>query len=88
MYPSIATVCLSGTLREKIASIAQAGFKHVEIFENDLLAFDGSVREAAAMIDIDPGTLGKVENGTLGRPSKIICQKIGVIASIPYSLKK
>ena len=50
MYPSIATVCLSGTLREKVESIAQAGFKHVEIFENDLLAFDGSVREAAAMI--------------------------------------
>ncbi len=50
MYPSIATVCLSGTLREKIECIARAGFKHIEIFENDLLAFDGSIREAGNLI--------------------------------------
>jgi 4-hydroxyphenylpyruvate dioxygenase len=50
MYPSIATVCLSGTLQEKIAAISAAGFKHVEIFENDLLSFDGSIKEAASLI--------------------------------------
>ncbi len=50
MYPSIATVCLSGTLREKVQSIASAGFEHIEIFENDLIAFDGSIREAADLI--------------------------------------
>ena len=50
MYPSIATVCLSGTLREKVAAIANAGFEHIEIFENDLLAFDGSIKDAARMI--------------------------------------
>jgi 4-hydroxyphenylpyruvate dioxygenase len=35
---SIATVCLSGTLTDKLAAAAGAGFDGVEIFENDLLA--------------------------------------------------
>ncbi len=42
MRPAIATVCLSGTLDEKLEAIAAAGFTAVEIFENDLLTFDGS----------------------------------------------
>ncbi|MGN7101878.1 bifunctional sugar phosphate isomerase/epimerase/4-hydroxyphenylpyruvate dioxygenase family protein [Ralstonia holmesii] len=47
----IATVCLSGTLPEKLEAAAAAGFDGVEIFENDLLNFDGSparVRQMAA----------------------------------------
>jgi 4-hydroxyphenylpyruvate dioxygenase len=39
---SIATVCLSGTLSEKLESIAHAGFDAVEIFENDLIQFEGA----------------------------------------------
>jgi 4-hydroxyphenylpyruvate dioxygenase len=39
---SIATVCLSGTLPEKLEAIAHAGFDAVEIFENDLIQFDGT----------------------------------------------
>ena len=39
---SIATVSLSGTLSEKLEAAAAAGFDGVEIFEADLLAFDGS----------------------------------------------
>ncbi|GAB3686257.1 bifunctional sugar phosphate isomerase/epimerase/4-hydroxyphenylpyruvate dioxygenase family protein [Saccharopolyspora tripterygii] len=35
---SIATVCLSGTLEDKLAAAAAAGFDGVEIFENDLIA--------------------------------------------------
>lgn len=35
---SIATVCLSGTLEDKLSAAAEAGFDGVEIFENDLLA--------------------------------------------------
>ncbi|THV36380.1 sugar phosphate isomerase/epimerase and 4-hydroxyphenylpyruvate domain-containing protein [Glycomyces buryatensis] len=35
---SIATVCLSGTLEDKLIAAAEAGFDGVEIFENDLLA--------------------------------------------------
>lgn len=50
MYPSIATVCLSGTFREKVESIAKAGFEYIEIFDNDLIAFDGSLQEAAQVI--------------------------------------
>ncbi|MFQ3789508.1 bifunctional sugar phosphate isomerase/epimerase/4-hydroxyphenylpyruvate dioxygenase family protein [Halomonas sp. A29] len=42
---AIATVCLSGDLRTKLEAIARAGFEGVEIFENDLLSFDGSPEE-------------------------------------------
>ncbi|MFG3292321.1 bifunctional sugar phosphate isomerase/epimerase/4-hydroxyphenylpyruvate dioxygenase family protein [Streptomyces sp. NPDC048179] len=38
MRKSIATVCLSGSLTEKLSAAARAGFDGVEIFENDLLA--------------------------------------------------
>jgi 4-hydroxyphenylpyruvate dioxygenase len=38
MRKSIATVCLSGSLTEKLTAAARAGFDGVEIFENDLLA--------------------------------------------------
>ncbi|MEV4798473.1 TIM barrel protein [Nonomuraea sp. NPDC049421] len=38
MRKSIATVSVSGTLTEKLAAVAAAGFDGVEIFENDLLA--------------------------------------------------
>lgn len=45
MRRSIATVCLSGMLREKLEAIAAARFDGVEIFENDLLQFSGKPRE-------------------------------------------
>jgi 4-hydroxyphenylpyruvate dioxygenase len=45
MIPSIATVCVSGTLQEKLEAIAAAGFTAIEIFENDLIAFPGSPAE-------------------------------------------
>jgi 4-hydroxyphenylpyruvate dioxygenase len=48
MRTSIATVCLSGTLNEKLDAIAAAQFKGVEIFENDLLSFDGTPARSAA----------------------------------------
>ncbi|MDX3697036.1 TIM barrel protein [Streptomyces europaeiscabiei] len=38
MRKSIATVCLSGSLTEKLTAAARAGFDGVEIFENDLLS--------------------------------------------------
>jgi 4-hydroxyphenylpyruvate dioxygenase len=50
MKTSIATVSISGDLREKLAAIAAAGFQGIEIFENDFLAFDGSPREVGAMV--------------------------------------
>ena len=42
MKLSIASMSLSGDLAEKLDAIAAAGFKGVEIFENDLLSFDGT----------------------------------------------
>jgi 4-hydroxyphenylpyruvate dioxygenase len=50
MKTAIATVCLSGALDEKLEAIAQAGFKRVEIFENDLLSFNGSPADVRRMI--------------------------------------
>ena len=46
---AIATVCLSGTLPDKLEAAAAAGFEAVEIFENDLLTFDGPPRDAGRM---------------------------------------
>ncbi|MEE1657100.1 TIM barrel protein [Microvirga sp. CF3062] len=51
MRKAIATVCLSGTLTEKVEAIAAAQFKGVEIFENDLLSFNGAPAEARRMIE-------------------------------------
>ncbi|WP_370962529.1 bifunctional sugar phosphate isomerase/epimerase/4-hydroxyphenylpyruvate dioxygenase family protein [Amycolatopsis sp. cg9] len=42
---SIATVCLSGTLEDKLTAAARAGFDGVEIFENDLVASAWSAKE-------------------------------------------
>lgn len=39
---SIATVSLSGTLPDKLEAAAAVGFDGVELFENDLLTYDGS----------------------------------------------
>ena len=48
---SIATVCLSGTLPEKLEAAAAIGFDGVEIFESDLLAFSGSPAEVRRIAD-------------------------------------
>jgi 4-hydroxyphenylpyruvate dioxygenase len=50
MLNSIATVSLSGMLDRKLAVIADAGFAGVEIFENDLLGFDGTAGDVGRMI--------------------------------------
>ncbi len=42
MKRSIASVCLSGDLRQKIDAASFAGFDGIEIFENDLMLFDES----------------------------------------------
>jgi 4-hydroxyphenylpyruvate dioxygenase len=56
MKLSIATVSLSGDLTEKLDAIAAAGFKGVEIFEADLLSFDGTpadVRKRVADLGLE-----------------------------------
>jgi 4-hydroxyphenylpyruvate dioxygenase len=60
MKTSIATVSLSGTLGEKLEAIANAKFDAVEIFENDLITFNGApadVRRACADLGLDIVTL-------------------------------
>jgi 4-hydroxyphenylpyruvate dioxygenase len=46
---SIATVCLSGGLGEKLDAATRIGFDGVEIFENDLLTFDGTHRSGVGL---------------------------------------
>ena len=50
MKTSIATVSISGNFSEKLTAIAAAGFDGIEIFENDLLAFDASPAEVGRMV--------------------------------------
>ncbi|HXD28434.1 MAG TPA: TIM barrel protein [Arthrobacter sp.] len=51
MRTSIATVCLSGTLEEKMLACARAGFDGVEIFEQDLVVSPMSPEEVRALAD-------------------------------------
>ncbi len=48
---SIATVCMGGTLETKLAAAARAGFRTIEIFENDLTFFSGKPREVRTRAD-------------------------------------
>ena len=50
MRTAIATVCLPGTLNEKLEAIAAARFTGVEIFENDLLSAEDTPRAAGERI--------------------------------------
>ena len=43
---SIASVCMGGSLEGKLAAAAKAGFRAVELFENDLTFFNGKPRDA------------------------------------------
>ena len=49
MKKAIATVCMSGSLGDKLAAAAEAGYDGVEIFENDLTYFDGSPEDVRAL---------------------------------------
>jgi 4-hydroxyphenylpyruvate dioxygenase len=51
MHKSIATVCLSGSLEDKLYACADAGFDGVEIFEPDLVVNDRSPEEIRALAD-------------------------------------
>ncbi len=55
MRRGIATVCLSGTLEQKLAAAAQAGFDGVEVFEPDLIGSrlaPRAVRDRAAELGL------------------------------------
>ncbi|SDW64857.1 4-hydroxyphenylpyruvate dioxygenase [Variovorax sp. YR634] len=45
MHRSIATVSLSGTLRQKLEAVAAAGFDGIELFEADFINFKGTATE-------------------------------------------
>jgi 4-hydroxyphenylpyruvate dioxygenase len=47
---SIATVCLSGTLEDRLDAVGASGFDAVEIFENDLIASTSSPEQIRARV--------------------------------------
>jgi 4-hydroxyphenylpyruvate dioxygenase len=56
MKRAIATVCMPGSLADKLSAAAEAGFDGVELFENDLTYFDGrpeDVRAFAASLGLE-----------------------------------
>ena len=46
---SIASVCMGGALEGKLAAAAKAGFRAIELFENDLTFFNGKARGVRLM---------------------------------------
>jgi 4-hydroxyphenylpyruvate dioxygenase len=48
---SIATCALGGSIEEKLLAIARAGFRAVEVFEEDLAGFPGTPRELRALAE-------------------------------------
>jgi 4-hydroxyphenylpyruvate dioxygenase len=53
MKTAVATVSVSGNLREKLEAIAAAGFDGIEILEQNFVADAGSLRDIGAMIRDD-----------------------------------
>src|SRR3982750_198709 len=49
MRRSIATISMSGTLRDKLEAIAAARFHGYEMFENDLLYYNATPKEVASI---------------------------------------
>ncbi|MDB5945467.1 MAG: sugar phosphate isomerase/epimerase and 4-hydroxyphenylpyruvate protein [Ramlibacter sp.] len=49
MRKCVATVSMSGTLRQKLEAIAAARFDGIELFESDFINFNGSARELGTM---------------------------------------
>ena len=52
MKLSIATVCISGTLSQKLDAIAKAGFDGIEIFEQDFMTHHLSASDVGKLIEI------------------------------------
>ena len=51
MRRSIATLCMSGTLRDKLEAAAAARFDAVELCEPDFIGFRGTPREVRSIAD-------------------------------------
>ena len=50
MKTSIATVSLAGDLEEKLAAIAKTGFNGIEVYEQDIIGFEGTARQAGNLV--------------------------------------
>ncbi|QNK66339.1 bifunctional sugar phosphate isomerase/epimerase/4-hydroxyphenylpyruvate dioxygenase family protein [Variovorax sp. PAMC26660] len=50
MHRSIATVSLSGTLRQKLEAVSAAGFDGIELFEADFINFKGTAAELRGIV--------------------------------------
>lgn len=73
MHTSIATVCLSGTIEEKLAAASAAGFDGVEIFTQDLMVSPSSpeaLRTRAADLGLSLDLYQPFRNGVELTPEK------------------
>ena len=71
MRRSIATVCLSGTLEDKLAAAAAAGFDEVELFEPDLIALrPGRRRRCAGAPPTSASRSASTSRSATSRPSR------------------
>jgi len=77
MRRSIATMCMSGTLREKLEAAAAARFDAVELCEPDFIGFRGTPREVRSIaddlgigIDLYRSYRNDIETGVLDRAER------------------
>jgi 4-hydroxyphenylpyruvate dioxygenase len=91
---SMATVCLSGTLEDKVAAAAAAGFDGIEVFEPDLVASPWTPAELAARcadlgLDIDLyqpfRDLDSTDPGRFARNLRRLERKFDVMAQLGTS---
>lgn len=81
MKTALATVSISGTLREKMEAASKAGFQGIEIFENDLTQFSGSpadVRKMAQDLNLEIIALQPFRDME-GNPREIQAKKIEML---------
>src|SRR6187401_100288 len=77
MRRSIATLCMSGTLRDKLEAAAAARFDAVELCEPDFIGFRGTPREVRSIaddlgigIDLYRSYRNDIETGVLDRAER------------------
>jgi len=83
MKTSIATLSISGSLDEKIAAIAKAGFDSVEMVEQDFISFDQSASDVGKMVR-DHGLSIGLYNGFTNFEGRPASQRKQVFDRIEY----
>jgi hypothetical protein len=78
---AIATVCMPGTLADKLSAAAEAGYQGIEIFENDLTYFDGRPEDVRGLA----GSLG-LEIVALQPTRRLIARRLDALQALLAAL--